>query len=90
MDDDKNGRVTTREFYEAQLDMRKDMNAGFVEIKEKIASGLEEQALFHGTIAATVEENKDKIDKLQTKSNIWDMINSIFAGVVAYFELRRG
>jgi hypothetical protein len=68
-----NGRITTQQFYEALLNIEKEMNEMELRILEKLDC-------IPGH-SANIENLADKVDKLENKSNTWDGINSL--GIVA-------
>ncbi len=68
-----NGRITTQQFYEALLNIQKEMNEMELRILEKL------DCIPSHTANITNLENK--VDKLENKSNAWDGINSL--GIIA-------
>lgn len=74
-----NNRVTTQQFYEAQL----ETNEKIVEMERRIMAELK-------GVPTQVETNKDEIDKLRKRSNIWDGVNSLGVFVTGLVTLLKG
>ena len=74
-----NNRVTTQQFYEAQL----ETNEKIVEMERRIMAEL-------NGVPTQVETNKDEIDKLRKRSNIWDGVNSLGVFVTGLVTLLKG
>ena len=87
---EKNGRVTTREFYEMQLKIRDDMNSGFGEVKHDIAAidkTTVAMASQLDTACELAKENQDDITSIKRRSNALDagvlVISGIWTSIVA-------
>jgi hypothetical protein len=61
-----NNRVTTQQFYEAQLETNKTI----AEMERRIMAELK-------GVPTQVDTNKEEIDRLRKRSNIWDGVNSL-------------
>ena len=73
-----NGRVTTSQFYRLQIEMINKQD----EMERRIMGKLEQLP----AVCKQVETNKEEIEKLRSKSNLFDIINgfiAILAGTLA-------
>ena len=77
-DTSNNGRVTTREFYDALLKTNDKMDAMERRILERIDTMAE-----RCPYVQQMKTNKEEIDKLRNRSNLLDGINGAFAVVAA-------
>jgi hypothetical protein len=77
-DGDNNGRITTREFYDALLKTNDKMD----DMERRILAKIEaiQDRCPHTT---QINNNKDEIDKLRQRSNWLDGINAAFAIIAA-------
>ena len=72
------GRVTTREFFNAQLETNAKIDAMALEqSEERAAMELRLTEKISGVPTQQVQTNKDEIDKLRKKSNYWDAGNTV-------------
>lgn len=65
MTDDPNGRVTTREFYQELIIVKEDIADIKILLAETCAS-----------LSREVKHNEEEIDKLQKRSDKWDIITN--------------
>jgi len=75
-DNDTNGNVRTREFYNARIEIIKEIHA----MKDEIMKEL-------GPIGERVKTNKEEIDNLRTRSNVLDGVIAfltIVAGALGF------
>ena len=70
-----NNRVTTREFYEAQIETQKQIT----EMERRIMEKLEPFSKYFNQ----VDTNKEEIKNLRSRSNIIDGVNAVIAIVAA-------
>ncbi len=76
-----NNRVTTQQFYEAQLETNKEI----AEMERRIMAELK-------GVPTQVDTNKDEIDRLRKRSNYWDAGNTvglIIAGVLSAIGINK-
>ncbi len=76
-----NNRVTTQQFYEAQLETNKTI----AEMERRIMAELK-------GVPTQVDTNKDEIDRLRKRSNYWDAGNTvglIVAGVLSAIGINK-
>ena len=90
MADTPNNRVTTQQFYEAQLETNKKIAAldksqsnERTEMERRIMDELK-------GVPTQVNTNKDEIDKLRKRSNLWDGVNSLGVFVTGLVTLLKG
>ena len=88
-DCEKNGRVTTREFYEMQLKIRDDMNNGFATVEKEISELKVETVSMTSKLEEAckmVDRNTDEITSIKRRSNALDagvlIISGIWTGIV--------
>ena len=86
---EKNGRVTTREFYEMQLKIRDDMNNGFAGVEKEISELKVETVSMTSKLEEAckmVEKNTDDITSIKRQSNRLDAVvlfaSAIWTGIV--------
>ena len=89
MGETSNNRVTTQQFYEAQLETNKTIAAlALMQSEERAAMELRLTEKIDG-VPTQVGTNKEEIDRLRKWSNIWDAGNSLgilVAGVIAFLK----
>ena len=73
-----NNRVSTQQFYEAQLETNKTI----AEMERRIMAELK-------GVPTQVETNKDEIDKLRKRSNVIDTIEGLAAGLAIYLGISK-
>ncbi len=86
------GRVTTAQFYEAQLETNKEIAALALTQSEERAAMEIRLIEKIGGVPTQVQTNKDEIEKLQKKSNYWNAGNTlglIIAGVLSAIGLNK-
>ena len=79
MGETPNNRVTTQQFYEAQLETNKTI----AEMERRIMAELK-------GVPTQVDTNKEEIDRLRKRSNIWDAGNSLGVLVTAVWAALKG
>lgn len=75
INDAGNGRVTTSQFYRLQIEMIQKQD----EMERRIMGKLEDLP----AVCRQVETNKEEIEKLRSKSNLFDVINGFIAVIAA-------
>ena len=79
MGETPNNKVTTQQFYEAQLETNKTI----AEMERRIMAELK-------GVPTQVDTNKEEIDRLRKRSNIWDAGNSLGVLVTAVWAALKG
>ena len=88
MPGDINGKVTTREFYQELQEMRKenmnarmDTNQKVGEIETNLMKHITQELKPLITVCNQVDTNKEEIDNLRSRSNIFDGIIGFFTAI---------
>lgn len=74
---DDNGRVTTREFFDALLSMRSELQDSERRIISKLDHMIESGTPTARIAANLAEKNESRIQNMESRSNRWDGINSV-------------
>ena len=74
---DDNGRVTTREFFDALLSMRSELQDSERRIISKLDHMIESGTPTARIAANLAEKNESRIQNVESRSNRWDGINSV-------------
>jgi len=80
-DDPSNGgRVTTRELYDVVIKQKDELSAALIyqnreraEMERRILAKID----YIPSLVTQVDTNKDEIDKLRTRYNFWNSLNSL-------------
>ena len=83
-DNDTNGRVSTKEFYEMQLATNEKISSLERNIMQKLEC-LPTIVKITENNAADIRENKEQIDKIRTRSNWLDGANASLAIIAGIF-----
>ncbi len=74
---DDNGRVTTREFFDALLSIRSELQDSERRIISKLDHMIESGTPTARIAANLAEKNESRIQNVESRSNRWDGINSV-------------
>lgn len=74
---DDNGRVTTREFFDALLSIRSELQDSERRIISKLDHMIESGTPTARIAANLAEKNESRIQNMESRSNRWDGINSV-------------
>jgi len=79
-----NDRVTNKQLYEVVRSMEKDTGEKLVDMERRITDKLEPIAVACSLIVI----NKEEIDKLRTRTNIFGGANAVFAILAGFFGVK--
>lgn len=80
-----NNRVTRKELYDAVIQQSKELH----EMERNITRKIDELCVTVGRQDERITHNEDEIDRIRSRSNIWDIGNTVGMVIAAALGIHR-